>query len=212
MKKYIFILLTVVFIGGMWGTAMADSQMYHGSGIIQVPNTDVLTRGQLDIGFYYTGRSPQLILSAGVIDNLEVGFGVGESRKGGPFTALAMKVRLIPETGDYPGVSMGVQNDSLYVVAGKRLDFMKGLRGYIGAMVGNNSGPFIGFERALNPIQVTSTDSNGFNVPPATVLVELSTRGLSGGMRFSITPDFTMEIILADMSKVVVGGTFSMDF
>lgn len=206
MKSMRVLVLSLVLVLLVSGVTFADPGVLYGTGLIQIPTSDTVGPGEAEIRFHQVGSSLQLVTTVGITNNLELNLGFGSRHHSDSLlSGLGIKGKILAETKDAPGLALGLQNDAVYAVASKRLDTTYGIRGHLGISVGPNSGPFIGVEKTLNPVSI-SKDDNSLRIPPMTALVEFSNLGLTAGMRFAITSDLALDIAVADMKDLAIGG------
>lgn len=213
MKRFIRVCtvsLLVLFV--VSGFVSASAKPFHGTGLFRVVTADVMPKGTANVRLLHSGSNPELSVTAGIAENLEISVAFGQHGKKNPYSSLELKARILPESKDSPGLAVGMFNKSVYVVASKRLDVGSGVRGHLGVSVGEDAGPFLGVEKALNAVSVSRQSTDSFKFPPTLGIIELSHTGVNVGVRVLVGPEFTLDLSLNDLKTLSLGGSVKLGF
>lgn len=204
MKRYFLVLtgwlfmLLVLTPGAAAGTTVGGP-----TGLIQVPTADILAPGEISLAYHRTANQGVGSLTYGIIDKLEAGLLIRDRRSD---IGFHLKANLVAETRNMPGISVGLKDESYYMVVSKRLPGV-GVRGHIGVGTGEIDGLFLGISKLVNPVTVNSGSSD-IGIPTTILAAEYAGGGFNVGAEILMTPQFRLKLAAEDMRDLVIGVSF----
>ena len=204
-----YLIVTALLMATVWfglvGLGSAATTTWGPTGLINVPTADVNVPGRLDLAMHHLKSRTSLVASYGVLDTLEAGIGV-HNLGGDSELSINVKGVLIEETADLPALALGlsgVEDTTYYMVASKSLPGL-GIRGHLGIGSGRVDGLFIGAEKVLNPVTVT-TSGQGMRIPVTTLMAEWDGSDLNIGADFAFSYGLKVRVMINDMDSLGVG-------
>lgn len=205
MKRIMFFALLLVAIGVVPALAAGNPGM---TGLFYIPTADVPAKG-------ITGASVQVApnrISAGMshtpMENVE--FGVSSRSGGGAHAQFAafIKGQLLPETSRDPGLAIGLDESSLFLVASKVVAPM--FRAHVGYGTERYGGLFGGISYLVNPVVVSEPGS--IEMPRITLIAEYDGWRPNAGARFSFAQGIDLDAALLNMSDLMIGVSWNTQF
>ncbi|HEY8496529.1 MAG TPA: hypothetical protein VIK98_05810 [Limnochordales bacterium] len=176
------------------------------TGLLQVPTADSLAQGEwrLAAGFDSSGFMPSV--SYGALAGLEIG--VTTHADGGITPRL--KYTVAAETAAAPGLAVGVEGNSWYAVASRRLN-TPGLRVHVG--VGSSRfGPVVaGIEARLRSVAVATADARA-SAPAVSLLVDYDGEAAGVGARLDFASGLTLSAGVRLGDGVLGSAAYGMRF
>lgn len=210
MKQVVLAIIVLMFAIAL--PATTEARVAGATGLINIPNAEVVNEGFLDISYNHVNQAGYLGLTLGVLPGIEAGV----LSRPGSSAALSgnVKVKLVDESGSVPAVAVGLSVNehaaSYYGVISKQVG-MPGLRGHLGIGTGTYSGGFLGVSMVLNPVSVSSRDK-GFSLPLTTLLAEFDGNNFNAGLSMRITPELHGQVFVSDFSTLGLGVRYRIDF
>lgn len=194
------VILLTFSVGAAAGTTVKGL-----TGLLKVPTADGLPAGELGLAYHLDGGKGVGSVVYGIADNIELGVFSGGSHS---ILGLHGKAVLVKESNNLPGLAVGICDESLYMVASKRLS-RAGLRGHVGVGTKGYEGLFLGVSKMLNTVSVDSGfKSTGL---PATLLAaEYVKGGFNLGAEVLLTPEIRVKLAAEDLKTVILGVSFRM--
>jgi len=184
----------VVFTGG---AALAGT-ITGVSGLINVPTTATVNADYLTASVHLFSGQAVASLTVGVAELVEVG--VYTTNRSGPMSLTAKGV-VVPESGDAPGVAVGLDGGATYMVFSR--DF-KSAKGYLG-IGGRYGNIFAGLA-----MQIAGEGLSGDT--KMTLMLEHDGRNVNLGARFNFLSLIDLDIALLNMEQFAAGLTLKTQF
>lgn len=121
------------------------------------------------------------------IDDLEIG--------------LIAKVVLAQENELQPAISVGLCKEDLYIVASKDLGY--GFRGHFGLGNGGFGGLFLGFNKVLNPVSISTTDKP--SLPIINLKGEYINEEVNLAVQVNLQDNIKFDVGLVDLDRLKIG-------
>ncbi|MGE5576068.1 MAG: YjbH domain-containing protein [Syntrophothermus sp.] len=194
--------------------ALAAPTIMGPTGLINVPNADVLPSGQFDAGYHYWSSVHFLTFNMALTPDLEMGL---TSISAGYYNDfyISGKYKLLPEAKGRPGIAFGLQaplrggsDPNLYGVVSKQFPDL-GIRGHFG--VGTDSGILLGVSKELNTVSV-SRPGRGASIPPTTLMGEFDGNNINLGVRIALSKELAVDAALMDLKKGMLGVSYTARF
>jgi len=181
------------------------------TGLIEIPTADVVAEGSLMFSCHHIRSNSIVSVGYGAGENIEAGLAaITERRSNGFRFAGGIKVRLIREQRDLPGVAAGLMGQSYYAVISKDLNLQR-IRGHLGVGTGDLEGVFVGASKLLNPVTISSGDHET-PLPAATVMIEYIGGSINAGLNLRWGQELAFDVGLADLERVYAGGSLMLRF
>lgn len=201
MKKLLLVLILVIIMVGVVSTGVLAMDK-----LINIPTAD-LAGGQGAIHGEMTLNSVRQIEGVyNLTPQLEVGgimrFIDSDQAKLG---ALA-KVILSRENEKEPAISAGIRMSDIYFVISKNMGM--GFRGHLGIGNGELRGLFFGFNKVVNPVNISKDGQP--SLPVINLMGEYIDQNLNVGARINLQQNikFDISVVNLDSLKLGLGYTF----
>ncbi|CUH95545.1 hypothetical protein P22_1616 [Propionispora sp. 2/2-37] len=209
MNKIMLPLCTIVILFSSTVTAAPSTS--GPTGLINTPSSEILSEGQLSLGYYHLKNQDIKILNIGISPNMEIGVAQYNYDQEPTDTVLNIKYNILKENLLTPGLSAGLEDiaacseRSGYVVMSKQLPL--GIK--INAGIGNGrfDGAFAGIEATFSPLPLLPTDGDFF--PTTTLMAERVGHTTNWGLRMAIVPGVKAEAGRRD-HKYYLGANFTI--
>lgn len=218
MKRGCRFFLMIILVLALGGTAAAAPQIKGSTGLINIPDADVLANGNFNLGYHLWASEHYVVFNFSFLDDLEMGASVRIRPEEKNEAFLNLKYRILPEKKDGPGLAIGAEalsggNSSLYLVASKVIPDLAGIRGHLG--VSTQRGLFFGASKVLNAVTVRTSakkTETWSSFPQTTVMLEYDGGNLNTGLRLDLTRELTLDAYLIDLHDGVIGLTYTSRF
>lgn len=206
MKKWLTWLSCTAMVALCFSMGVAAGTTVKGpSGLLTLPTADSLAAGELSVAYHLDDGKGVGSVVYGLTPSIEAGLLTGprDSQVG-----IHAKAVLSQEDTNLPGVAVGLCDDSLYMVASKRLASAS-VRGHVGVGTGEYDGIFLGVSKMLNSVTVDSgLKTSGM---PATLLaVEYVKGGFNIGADVLLSPQVRVKVAAEDLKHVILGVNFKV--
>lgn len=192
---------SVILILVVATTATSAGTIRGVSGLIDIPSADALAPSTIETGVHVVDGKAALSITVGLAARLEAG--LNTSPVDGALD-VTMKGVVLPETRNNPGMAVGYDTGSLYLVLSKAFN---GMRGHIGFGDGRFGGVFAGLSASLSSVTVSP---KGQTSPTAVFLLEHNGRNLSAGLRLGLSPNLKANLAIIDLDKAMLGLTYAV--
>lgn len=187
-------LLIIVVSGQAWaGTATGVT------GLIHIPTTSTLTSGLMETSIHAFGGQAIASVTIAVAPQVEVG--VYTSNRYGPL-GLTVKGVVVPEDEDMPGIAVGLDGTTTYIVMSRNLETA---HGYLG-VGGRFGGIFGGLAMELRPAD------NRLSNTKTTLIMEYDGKAVNFGLRMHFANNIYFDAALLNIEKMMVGITLQTGF
>ncbi|NMB47005.1 MAG: YjbH domain-containing protein [Firmicutes bacterium] len=204
-KWFLRLSCTVMVVLALAMGAVAGTTVKGPSGVLTLPTADALAAGDLSLSYHLEAGDGIGSLAYGLTDNIEVGL-LTDTK--GTDLGLHAKAVLSQEDSSLPGVAVGLCDDSLYMVASKRLASAS-VRGHVGVGTGDYNGLFLGVSKMLNAVTVDSGLKNT-SMPATLLAVEYVRGGFNIGADVLLSPQVRIKVAAEDLKHVILGVSFKM--
>lgn len=200
-RSLVSMVLVMVVIAALGWSAEAAT-ISGTTGLINIPSADALPSQSMEAAAHVFGDEAVISVGFGIVPQVELGVstaGRHDSLK------VTLKGVVTPETREAPGIAVGLDGSSAYLVFSRGLD---GARGHIGFGNGRFGGLFGGFSVLLNPVTV----QRGKTSPATTLMIEHDGRGVNAGVRIGFTPQLKMDLAFLNMEEAMLGLAYTSRF
>ncbi len=169
------------------------------SGLINVPNTITLPVNRMEASIHvYSG---QALASINVAVAQQVEVGAFTTNQYGPLR-LTVKGVVVAESEDMPGIAVGMDGTSTYIVMSHK---MQTAHGYLG-VGGRFGGVFGGLSMEVKRAQPSQRD------PVTTLIMEHDGKSVNLGVRMVFPASFMLDAALINMERFMIGVTLVTGF
>lgn len=118
-------------------------------------------------------------------------------------TELGLQAKTIfgRESTNEPAIAAGIRENDLYFVVSKNIGM--GFRGHLGVGNGTLDGLFIGFNKVVNPVNVSRDDQA--SIPAIDLMVEYVDRKMNIGARMNLQQDLRFDLSLVNLKHLRLG-------
>lgn len=205
MKRIMFwLFLTLTMLFSVSTVAMGVG-VFGSTDLMITPTTATLNPSNMGVAINFSeGEVSYFNFDYGLARDLEIGLAVLNFYNETELT-IRGKYQLLHETGDYPGLAIGVQdlgmdNVSPYLVVSKRIPDI-GVTGYLGAGGGGFDGIFGGINKTFNM-------RGGSQLSQLDLFLEADSYGLNIGTKLGIGSRTKINFGLVDMEYWMLGAAF----
>lgn len=204
MVRRALLLMFLLLVPLSAGVLPVEAATITGStGLIRIPNADTLKPQSLEACAHVFADQSVLSLSFGLVPQVELAVNTGGRHN---TIDVTLKGAVTPETKEAPGIAVGLDNGSAYLVFSRSFS---GARGHVGFGNGRFNGLFMGLSLLLNPVSVTQ---KGKASPATTLMVEHDGSGVNAGARIAFTPEFKVDVAILDMEAAMLGLSYTARF
>lgn len=185
-KKMLLSLCTLIplFSSTVWAAPSTSGP----TGLINTPSSEILSEGQISLGYYQLKNNDIKIFNVGISPNTEIGVAQYNYEQKPTDTVLNIKYNILKENLLTPGISAGIEDltasseRSGYIVMSKNLPL--GVK--INAGIGNGrfDGPFAGIEAPFSLLPLL----------PTTLIAEHDGHTTNWGLRLTVVPGVKAEV------------------
>lgn len=208
MKKRLLCLSWAIIICVLFSVgAVAGTTVKGPSGLLTVPTADTLPAGGISLAYHLDDGKGIGSFAYGLTPGIEAGLLTGpkETKLG-----LHAKVALSQESSNLPGVAVGLCDESLYMVASKRLAGI-GVRGHVGVGTSDYDGLFLGVSKMFNPVTIDS-GAKSQGMPATLFAMEYVKDGFNVGADVLLSPQVRIKVASRDLKHLILGVDFRMSF
>ncbi|WP_018248173.1 YjbH domain-containing protein [Orenia marismortui] len=208
-KLIVFLLVSVLLV-----PSIVNAGSLGANSLITIPTADTLDSSELNLNYQHFDSLDFVLTSYGLREGVELGAavisidGADDDNEVYPM----VKVNLFKENNNYqPEVSLGVIDDSLYLVASKSIS-PYGFRAHVGIADDNEitDKAFVGLSKVLNPVSI-STGDNEISIPTTTLMAEYNDQ-LNLGVDFAFSSGVSVNLGVLDMDDFTFGLGFKNRF
>lgn len=204
MKERLLCLAWIMVICVFFSVGVSAGTTVKGpSGLLTLPTADTLPAGGIGLAYHLEGGKGIGSFAYGVTPSIEAGLLTGprEAKVG-----LHAKLALSQESTDLPGLAVGLCDDSLYMVASKRLASV-GVRGHVGVGTRDYDGLFLGVSKMFNPVTIES-GAKSRGMPATLFAVEYVKEGFNLGADVLLSPQVRIKVASRDLKSLILGVDF----
>lgn len=187
-------LLVIVMCGRVWAGTVTGV-----TGLINIPTTAALSSGLMEASIHTSGGEAIASITIAVAPQVEVG--VYTTNRYGPLN-ITVKGVVVQQDEDMPGIAVGLDGTSTYIVMSRNLQTAHGYLGVGGRYGGIFGGLTMELQRSEKQAQY----------PVTTLIMEHDGRSVNFGIRASFPKGIYLDVALINIENLMLGITLQTGF